>query len=309
MNEAKKGVDGTDNSKRIRELDKEISPTDHMVSVRDVAGSFLFYVGIPAIALYPVGAAVLWLQINNTYHHGFVASWYAVALVTQTLVAALGASILLTPFTLVFLLVPLFLTFLLTFFYYAEMQIGGIFWRIERHVFVRALVIMLVGVYVVFQALIFFNVTAELLPWSEVGTSNPRTGVVGFLMRQVPFLAATGGGALAGYLLAKDRHRSKLMQASSEFPHHSHGFHKWALRGLLVAYAANIIFAFGYFGIMRPFLPEVEYGPAEQRSEGQLLGVTPGYWHILDEHGNVASIPNDNVATVVVLEPDSEQPD
>jgi hypothetical protein len=266
----------------------------------------LFYVGIPAIALYPVGAVVLWLQINNTYHHGFVPSWYAVALVTQTLVAALGASVVLTPFSLIFLLVPLLLTFLLTFFYYAEMRIGGVFWRIEKHVFVRALVTMLVVIYVVFQALLFFNVTAELLPWSAVGTSNPRTGVVGFLTRQVPFLAATGGGALAGYLLAKDRHRSKLMQARSGFPHHSHGFHRWALRGLLVAYAANIIFAFGYFGIMRPFLPEVEYGPAENRSEGQLLGVTPGYWHILDENGDVASIPNDNVATVVVLDPDSD---
>src|SRR5919199_242815 len=296
MGEVKKDTEKTENVKRMRELDEKISPTDHMVSVRDVAGSFLLYVGIPAIALYPVGAVVLWLQINNTYHHGFVASWYAVALVTQTLVAALGASILLTPFTLVFLLVPLFLTFLLTFFYYAEMQIGGIFWRIERHVFVRALVIMLVGVYVVFQALIFFNVTAELLPWSEVGTSNPRTGVAGFLMRQVPFLAATGGGALAGYLLAKDRHRSKRMKAQPETSSHPHGFHRWALRGLLVAYAANIIFALGYFGIMRPFLPDVEYGSGEQPREGQLLGVTPGYWHILDEKGNVTSIPNDDVA-------------
>src|SRR5215212_7288320 len=277
MNEAKKDVERKENTKRMKEFDEEISPTDHMVSVRDIAGSFLFYVGVPAIALYPVGAVVLWLQINNTYHHGFVPSWYAVALVTQTLVAALGASVVLTPFSLVFLLVPLLLTFLLTFFYYAEMRIGGVFWRIEKHVFVRALVTMLVVIYVVFQALLFFNVTAELLPWSEVGPSNPRTGVVGFLTRQVPFLAATGGGALAGYLLAKDRHRSKLMQARSGFPHHSHGFHKWALRGLLVAYAANIIFAFGYFGIMRPFLPEVEYGPVEQRSEGQLLGVTPGY--------------------------------
>src|ERR671933_86257 len=181
MNEAKKGVDGTDNSKRIRELDKEISPTDHMVSVRDVAGSFLFYVCIPAIALYPVGAVLLWLQINNTYHHGFVSTWYAVALIPQTLVAALGASVVLAPFTLVFLLVPLFLTFLLTFFYYAEMQIGGVFWRIERHAFVRGLVVMLVAIYIVFQALVFFNVTAELSPWSQVGTPNPETGVVGFL--------------------------------------------------------------------------------------------------------------------------------
>jgi hypothetical protein len=306
MGEVKKDAEKTENTHRMRELDEEISPTDHMVSVRDVAGSFLFYVGIPAIALYPVGAVVLWLQINNTYHHGFVASWYAVALVTQTLVAALGASVVLTPFTLAFLLVPLLLTFLLTFFYYAEMRIGGVFWRIEKHVFVRALAIMLVVIYVVFQALLFLNVTAELLPWSEVQISNPKTGVVGFLTRQVPFLAATGGGALAGYLLAKDRHRSKLMQLQSRSSHPSHGFHRWALRGLLVAYAANIIFAFGYFGIMRPFLPEVEYGPAEHRSEGQLLGVTPGYWHILNENGDVASIPNDNVATVVVLEPGAD---
>ena len=306
MSEVKKDAQKPENAKRMRVFDKEVSPTDSMISVRDVAGAFLFYVGIPAIALYPVGAVLLWLQINNTYHHGFVSTWYAVALIPQTLVAALGASVVLAPFTLVFLLVPLFLTFLLTFFYYAEMQIGGVFWRIERHAFVRGLVVMLVAIYIVFQALVFFNVTAELLPWSQVGTPNPETGVVGFLTRQVPFLVATGGGALAGYLLAKDRHRSKRMQTRPESSSHPHGFHRWALRGLLVAYAANIIFALGYFGIMRPFLPDVEYGTTENRSEGQLLGVTPGYWHILDENGDVESVPNDDVATVVVLETSSD---
>lgn len=305
MSEVRKDAEKPENAKETRALDKEISPTDPMISIRDIAGAFLFYVGIPAIALYPVGAVLLWLQINNTYHHGFIASWYAVALIPQTLVAALGASVVLAPFTLVFLLVPLLLTFLLTFFYYAEMRVGGVLWRIERHAFVRYLAVMLVALYVVFQALIFFNVTAGLSPWHEIEPSNPETGVVGFLTRQVPFLVATGGGALAGYLLAKDRHRSKRMKAQPETSSHPHRFHRWALRGLLVAYAANIIFALGYFGIMRPFLPDVEYGSGEQRSEGQLLGVTPGYWHVLDEKGNVTSIPNDDVAKVVVLEPDS----
>ena len=96
------------------------------------------------------------------------------------------------------------------------------------------------------------------------------------------------------------------MRDRQETPSHSHSFHRWALRGLLAAYAANIIFALGYFGIMRPFLPDVEYGTTENRSEGQLLGVTPGYWHILDEKGDVESIPNDEVATVVVVEPGSD---
>jgi hypothetical protein len=165
---------------------------------------------------------------------------------------------------------------------------------------------MLIAVYVVFQALVFFNIIAELLPWNQVETSNPKTGVVGFLTRQAPFLVATGGGALAGYLLAKDRHRSKRMRDRQETPSHSHSFHRWALRGLLVAYAANIIFALGYFGIMRPFLPNVEYGPVGHRSEGQLLGFTPGYWHILDDKGDVVSVPSNDVATVVVLESGSD---
>ena len=306
MNEAKKDTEKSESIKKARDPDKEVSHPDSMISVRDVAGAFLFYIGIPAIALYPVGAVLLWLQINNAYHHGFVASWYAVALVPQTLVATLGASVVLAPFTLVFLLVPLLLTFLLTSFYYAEMQVSGVFWRIERHAFVRALAVMLIAIYVVFQALVSFNITAELLPWGQVEISNPKTGVVGFLTRQTPFLVATGGGALAGYLLAKDRHRSKRMRDQQETPSHSHSFHRWALRGLLAAYAANIIFALGYFGIMRPFLPNVEYGPVGHRSEGQLLGFTPGYWHILDDKGDVVSVPSNDVATVVVLESDSD---
>jgi hypothetical protein len=307
MNEGKGGTQESGNLKERGVLSEEVPPTDHMASARDVAGAFLFYVGVPAIALYPVGAALLWLQINNTYHHGFVATWHAVALIPQTLVAALGASVVVAPFTLVFLLIPLLLTFLLTFFYYAEMRIGGVYWRIERHAFVRGLSVMLVVIYIGFQALVFFNVTAEMLSGQQAaGASNPETGVVGFLTRQVPFLVATGGGALAGYLLAKDRHRSKRMQARPESRHHSHGFHRWAFRGLLVAYAANIVFALGYFGIMRPFLPEVEYGSVENRGEGQLLGITPGYWHLLNQKGDVVSIPNDDAATVVVLEPSSD---
>lgn len=267
----------------------------HPLSFKDAAGAFALYVAIPSATLYPLGAKLLWLQLITWHGLGYIAAWYAVSQVSQTLTVAAGERILFAP-TLALLLIPLVLTFLLTFLYYREMEIGGRMWRIERTLFFKILAVLLITLGLYFNAEFVLDwklpVLDFLLPDRHPLDSGHQF-LPSFTVCETLVFVATGGGALAGYFLARDQHRSKQSSVQKGTPHRTW---RWAARGALVAYVANIVLAFGYLGSQPVFLPDVEYGAEKEdasgREQGKLLGLSPGYWNILTQEGNVIAVPH-----------------
>lgn len=267
----------------------------HPLSFKDAAGAFALYVAIPSATLYPLGAKLLWLQLINGYDFGSIAAWHAVSQVSQTLTVAAGERVLLAP-TLGLLLIPLILTFLLTFLYYREMEIGGRVWRIERTLFFRSLAVLLITLVLYFNAEVVLDwklpVLDFLLP-SRHPLDSGNQFLPSFTVCEALVFVATGGGALAGYLLAKDQHRSKQSSVQQGTPHRTW---RWAARGALVAYIANIILALGSLGSQPLFLPDVEYSAEKEdasvRERGKLLGLSPGYWNILNQEGDIVAVPH-----------------
>ena len=79
-----------------------ISPADRR-SLRDIIGGFLFYFGIPAITLYPLGFVALSLQVcrDPDFPYSWASSgfnfamlWYAASLVPKVVVIGTGVRLL-----------------------------------------------------------------------------------------------------------------------------------------------------------------------------------------------------------------------
>src|SRR4029453_9198748 len=68
------------------------------MNFKDLVQSLLFYVGIPAVTLYPLGFAALAIQLWNDPlfpYYDFASIWYAVTLVPKTVVVGTALELIL----------------------------------------------------------------------------------------------------------------------------------------------------------------------------------------------------------------------
>ncbi len=230
------------------------------MNLKDLVQSLLFYVGIPAVTLYPIGFAALAIQLWNDPlfpYYDFDTVWYAVTLVHNTQVV--GTALKLIFFSLVATAVGV-----------------AIALRISRSVRLRRglslegipeggsrgrwavylLVLLLVAAFFVSNNLI-------LDTWSDVMAFG------GFVVLSV------GVGVLVGYLRARD--------SESLVP-----------TGLVVAYAGAVLAALCLAAINPPSLPLVRLDaqpgvtPSCTKMTDKtfvLLSTNSGYWHVFNEDG------------------------
>ncbi len=242
------------------------------MNLKDLVQSLLFYVGIPAVTLYPIGFAALAIQLWNDPlfpYYDFDTVWYAVTLVPKTQV--MGSALKLIFISL------------------AATAVGvGIALRVSRSVRRRrglSVEEMLEGrgrgrwaIYLlVLLSLAAFLLAYDILldSWADV------FALAGFLVLSV------GVGVLVGVLRARG--------SEGLFP-----------TGLAVAYAGAVLAALCFAAINPPTLPLVridsQFGDVPSCAKMTdktfvLLAPSSSYWHVFNEEGLYA-IPSERLKLV-----------
>ncbi len=262
--------------------------TPSTFQLRDLAERVIFYVGVPAVTLYPVGALFYCLQFMTHYGMDLTPSWHAVLVIPRELVLVETLSLLaggmagLFPFMIVYVGLSFFL------FTMGLRHAWSAGWRAERG---RRLLSLLALV----AALSFAGyVTLDAVISIAFGSDwQPRA--VGLYHLLLIF-----GVILAGYLIAKDRQSNRRSPNPAGAPLF---VRRWFLRGALVAYVCAILGLF-IVGTTIPLqLPKLQFGE-DNPGEGGLLLADPsgacGYWQYIDEEGRVVAVPAKDVTDVVL---------
>jgi hypothetical protein len=269
--------------------DKEAT-TPSAFQLSDLVERVIFYVGVPAVTLYPVGALFYCVQLMAHYDMDLSSSWHAVLEIPRELVLVETISLLVTGIAglLPYMAVYVGLSFLL--FTIGWQRTWSTGWRAEWGRRLLTLLALLAAV------LVAGYVAVDNIMRVALG-SDWQSRAVGLY-----HLLLIIGVVLAGYLIAKDRQRKRRSPNPAVAPLF---VRRWFLRGALVAYVSAILGLF-IVGTTIPLqLPEVHFGEDSPR-EGGLLLADPsgacGYWQYIDKEGRVVAIPSEEV-TDVVLEP------
>jgi hypothetical protein len=269
--------------------DKETA-TPSAFQLRDLAERVIFYVGVPAVTLYPVGALFYCVQFVTHYDMDLTPSWHAVLVIPRELVLVETISLLAAGIAglLPFMVVYVGLSFLL--FTIGLRRAWGTGWRTEPGRRLLSLLALLVAL----SAVVYVAVDAVM---RVAPGSDWQTRAVGLYHLLLIF-----GVVLAGYLIARDRQSNRRSPNPAVAPLF---VRRWFLRGTLVAYVTGILGLF-IVGTALPLqLPEVRFGEDSPR-EGGLLLADPsgacGYWQYIDKEGRVVALPSDEV-TDVILKP------
>jgi hypothetical protein len=261
------------------------------LQLRDLLERAIFYLGVPAITLYPMGILFYWIQIRSHYDISAQASWQAVFQIPKELLIAETASMLVDGIALA--TPDLVITAALT---YVPITIGwrrawGTGWRTNP---LRRFLTLSALIFVALWALFMIYLIVSGLQGGPVR----RAAAV----YQILTIAAA---LLAGYLIAKDRKRIRESPNSAMAPIF---VRRWFLRGALVAYAAVVIGIF-ILGTALPLqLPTIMFGEDSQREGGVLLGdpgAACGYWYYIDTAGRVLALPSEKATDVVVAGPNA----
>jgi hypothetical protein len=269
--------------------DKEAA-TPSAFQLRDFVERVIFYVGVPAVTLYPVGALFYYVQFVTHYDMDLSSSWHAVLEIPRELVLVETLSLLAVGIAelLPFMAVYVGLSFLL--FTIGLRRAWGTGWRAEPGGRLLGLLALLVAVSI--AGYVVLDAVKRVAPGSDW-----QTRAVGLYHLLLIF-----GVVLAGYLIARDRQSKQRSPNPAVAPLF---VRRWFLRGALVAYVSAILGLF-IVGTTIPLqLPEVRFGEDSPR-EGGLLLADPsgacGYWQYIDKEGRVVAIPSEEV-TDVILEP------
>ena len=264
--------------------------TPSAFQLRDLVERVIFYVGVPAVTLYPVGALFYCLQLVTHYEMDLTSSWHTVLVIPRELVLVETLSLLAEGIAglLPFMVVYVGLSFLL--FTLGLRRAWGTGWRAEpgRRLF------SLLGLLVALSVTAYVAVDALVLVAPGNDWQARAKGLYHLLL--------IFGVVLAGYLIARDRQGNRRSPDPAVAPLF---VRRWFLRGTLAAYVSAILGLF-IVGTALPLqLPEVHFGEDSPR-EGGLLLADPsgacGYWQYIDEEGRVVALPSEEV-TDVVLEP------
>jgi hypothetical protein len=275
--------------KKVLMADRDNTPSSADTrSLRDVFGAFLFYVGIPATTLYPLGFLALSLQLWRdpgfpytwaSSGFNFAMLWYAVSLVPKVVVIGTGVRLL---------LIALLATFL-------SMAVASItlYWlrkwntikgktknqepegrkkrtpfdRLRRHHWLVSLVIVLPATVLLLTRNFPFDSWYDAIFYG---------GYLGF---------SALGGTLIGYL--------RFM-----------GYHRFFHHGLLVAFAGAIFGALSLSALELPNLPLVEVKATTEwpqeltGSPFRLLSNDAQHWYVYNRESGMLAMQQADVESV-----------
>jgi hypothetical protein len=258
------------------------------LQLRDLLERAIFYLGVPAITLYPLGVLFYWIQIRSHYDISADASWQAVFTIPREFLIAKTAAMVVEGFA--FATPDLLLTALII---YVPITIGwrrvwGTGWRTNH---LRRILTLLALIFVILWTLFMIYLIVTGLQ----GGSVRRAAAV----YQILTIAAA---LMAGYLIATDRKKNRTSPNLAMAPIF---VRRWFLRGALVAYTAVIIGIFILGSALPIQLPTITFGEDSERESGLLLGdpgSVCGYWYYIDTQGRVVALPSEEATDVVVVE-------
>jgi hypothetical protein len=258
------------------------------LQLRDLLERAIFYLGVPAITLYPLGVLFYWIQIRSHYDISADASWQAVFTIPREFLIAKTAAMVVEGFA--FATPDLLLTALII---YVPITIGwrrawGTGWRTNH---LRRILTLLALIFVILWTLFMIYLIVTGLQ----GGSVRRAAAV----YQILTIAAA---LMAGYLIATDRKKNRTSPNLAMAPIF---VRRWFLRGALVAYTAVIIGIFILGSALPIQLPTITFGEDSERESGLLLGdpgSVCGYWYYIDTQSRVVALPSEEATDVVVVE-------
>ena len=237
------------------------------VKVRDLVGAVLFYVGIPAVTLYPLGFVALSVQMwrDPFFPYSYLGTvWDAVSLVPQTVVIGTGVRLL-------------YLALISTAFGVGVATlVVRVFLLLGRQPGEESAVVPGRRGWITYL-LVLLPVAAVML-WNSVTLHSWADLVyfIGFLV------LSAGGGIMVGYI-RWTRHRGHF------------------LTGVVVAYAGSVIAALCLAITQTPQLPLVEIEADRDASHEcaevpatnlfVLLDKTEEYWYVYNKEG-LFGLPN-----------------
>ncbi len=253
------------------------SPRDEERSLREILEGFLFYIGLPALTLYPLGFVALCLQMWRDYQFpyswdfggfNFGMIWYAASLVPKVVVIGTGVRLLFVSL----LACALTMGIASLTFNFLQRRDPAVSWRRRSEwemMFWRLSFITLLPL-------------AGYIIWNDFTIDS---------WYDAPFLIAfVALSAAAGTVVAYIRHR---------------GHDRWFLRGLAVAYAGALFAAVSLSALQLPDLPLVEFEAKEnawsERPASEpfvLLSKSSGYWHVYNRTSGLLATPSEEAQVV-----------
>jgi hypothetical protein len=278
------------NGGSVQSPDAHDTSTDTFPRLREIAGSLIFYLGIPAATLYPMEAAIFLLQLMSYYGHSYWTAAYSVSLIASSTMVTWAVYDLLFVVALgIACIIP---ALILTSVWVAKGRsvVWGTSWRKTPRRRLAALLI--VTIYT--GGVLLFVVAGgySQLMDNRLGMWTAIVGVFWIL-----------GAIASGYILGTDFRKSRRGegQSATRVP-----TRRWLAKGALFTYLFNACLLISYLGATtEPGLPAVDFDE-DNRADGHLLGLSDGYWHFLDTEGNIVAVPTDQVGSVTLRYPGSE---
>jgi hypothetical protein len=252
--------------------------------LRDILEGFLFYVGIPALTLYPLGFVALCLQMWRdqlfpySWDFGgfnFGMTWYAASLVPKVVVIGMGVRLLFV--SLLACALGMGIAWLTSNFLHRWWRVRGRWYLVESWKEQSKWEIL-------FWRLSFVTLLPLVvyLVWSDFRVDS---------WYDAPFLAAfVVFSAAAGATVVYARHRDRGRRL---------------LHGLAAAYAGTLLAALSLSPLQFPDLPLVEFdseqGARFEAPSGEpfvMLYQAAGYWHVYNRTSGLVSIPDDEAKIV-----------
>jgi hypothetical protein len=280
------------NGGSVQSPDAHDTSTDTFPKLREIAGSLIFYLGIPAATLYPMEAAIFLLQLMSYHGHSYGTAAYSVSLMaSSTMVTwAFYDLLFVVPLAIACILPALILTSVWV--AKGRSVVWGTGWRKTPRR--RLTVLLIVTIYT--GGILAFVIAGAYSQWMDyrLGMWTATVGVFWIL-----------GAIASGYMLGTDFRKSRRGegQSATRVP-----TRRWLAKGALFTYLFNACLIIAYLGTTTgPALPAVDFDE-DARADGQLLGLSDGYWHFLDTEGNIVAAPTDQVRSVTLRYPGSESP-
>jgi hypothetical protein len=234
------------------------------MNFKDLVQSLLFYVGIPAVTLYPLGFAALAIQLWNDPlfpYYDFATIWYAVTLVPKTVVVGTALELILLSLSTTVLSTAAALMVLRSLLRRRGLSLQEIEEIPESKGMGRWAIYLIILVVVVAVYILLYELTLDT--WGDL------IALIGFLVLSV------GVGILVGVLRARGSERL--------FP-----------TGLAVAYAGAVLAALCFAAINPPSLPlvriDAQFGgtPSCAKMTDKtfvVLAADSSYWHVFNKEG------------------------
>ena len=266
------------------------------IHLRDLTERVVFYVGVPAVTLYPVGALFYWIQLISHYHMDFESSWHAVLLIPRPFVIVeiarqltLGGSATLT--LMIMIAVPAAILFAM-----GWQRVWGA--SLTEHLASRLVLVM---VMIAAIAGVWFLTSSV---FSLVGNRPTYTYWYLPLAQAAHTVLSVTGGIFTGFLIARDYTRNRQAQDKARA---TLFVRRWLLSGALAAYSLSVVITLAWGGLtLPPQLPNItlnrsiEFSNDQAVTHGRLLSnpsVVCGYWQVLIVHrgrGEVVAISSSN---------------